>query len=59
METIITSVVIFLIVFLFIGYGVLAVFFPEWVGIAGKKAREIEDKHAEQNNDGPEEIQDL
>lgn len=59
MEAIITSVVIFLIVFLFAGYAFLAIFFPEWVGIAGKTARDIEAKHQEENNDGPEKIQDL
>lgn len=59
METIITSVVVFLVVFLFAGYGFLAIFFPEWVGIAGKKAKEVEAKHHEENNDGPEDIQDL
>ncbi len=44
--------VIFAIIFLFVlmtlGFIFLAFFFPEWVGIQGKKAREIELRHKEE-----------
>lgn len=47
MEAIVTTVVILMIVGLFAAYVFLAVFFPEWVGIAGKRAKEIESSHEE------------
>lgn len=34
-------------VFFFILYGVIAILFPEWVGITGKKAKQIEADHRE------------
>lgn len=58
-EVIFAAIIIFMLIALFIGYGLLVIFFPEWVGIAGKKAKEIEAKHIEENNDGPEQINDL
>tara|TARA_Y100000780_G_scaffold232551_2_gene265879 strand:- start:47778 stop:47963 length:186 start_codon:yes stop_codon:yes gene_type:complete len=58
-EVVLSLVLIFLLVSLFIGYGVLAIFFPEWVGIAGKKAQEIEARHNPENIDKPDETIDL
>lgn len=59
MEMILSVVLVVLLVGLFVGYALLAIFFPEWVGIAGKKAKEIEAKHLSENNPEPENIQDL
>ena len=59
MQVIVTAVVIFMIVALFGVYVFLVIFYPEWVGIAGKKAREIEAKHVEGTEITPEESKDL
>lgn len=59
MEIVLTVVLVFLVVGLFVGYAVLAIFFPEWVGIAGKKAQEIEAKHNEEKFPKPEETEDI
>lgn len=40
-------------IFSLIAYAVLAFFFPEWVGITGKVARDAEQSHAE-GNEAPE-----
>lgn len=37
-------------VFFFIAYGVIALCFPEWVGITGKKALQIEAEQREENS---------
>lgn len=58
-EIILSIVLVFLLVSLFVGYAVLAIFFPEWVGIAGKKAQEIEAKHNPENSDQPDETIEL
>lgn len=34
-------------IFFFFAYAVIAILFPEWVGITGKKAKEIEAEHRE------------
>lgn len=36
-------------VFFFLLYGVIAFFYPEWVGITGKKAKQIEADHREKD----------
>ncbi|MFK8137714.1 MAG: hypothetical protein AB8E15_05060 [Bdellovibrionales bacterium] len=59
MQVIVTGVVIFMIVALFATYAFLAIFYPEWVGITGKKAKEIESKHREIEGAIPEEIEEL
>lgn len=40
-------VVISLIAVLTVGYFVLMVFFPEWVGMSGKVAQKIREEHQE------------
>ncbi len=40
-------VVISLIAVLTVGYFVLMVFFPEWVGMSGKVAKKIREEHQE------------
>ncbi|MCB9072236.1 MAG: hypothetical protein H6623_01345 [Bdellovibrionaceae bacterium] len=37
-------------VFFFLAYAVIAILYPEWVGITGKKAQEIEAEHRTEEN---------
>ncbi len=44
-------VVVVLIAILTIGYFVLMVFFPEWVGMSGKVAKQIREEHQDDSTD--------
>ncbi|HVK61053.1 MAG TPA: hypothetical protein VM432_05865 [Bdellovibrionales bacterium] len=43
--TILTILIICVVVFSIFAYLFFMVFFPEWVGITGKKAKEIQQSH--------------
>lgn len=39
--------------FFFVAYAVIAILWPEWVGITGKKAKEIEAEHRDEKPSDP------
>jgi hypothetical protein len=47
-------IVITFVVLVFVAFGVFALLFPEWVGIQGKKASEIEESHRSNSTTGPD-----
>ncbi len=53
METVIAFIIFGMVILTLVVYVLLMFIYPEWVGIAGKVAKEIESAHHEEGNKEP------